>query len=219
MTSEHLFAYHVGMEHRGRERGLTERQERILRFITSHIQKHRVPPTVREIGAEFRIGPAGVFDHLKALERKGRIRRMDRGSRAIDVVGGPSKARGVPVPIVGRVAAGQPILADQRVDGHLIVEEDLARGATLFALQVKGRSMIGAGILDGDYVVARQQQTADDGDIVVALIGDEATVKRLRRRGVVWRLEPENPEYQAVPLTEHDALIQGKVIAVHRRIP
>ena len=98
-----------GMERRDRESGLTERQATILRFITSHIQKHRVPPTVREIGAEFGIGPAGVFGHVKALEHKGRIRRMDRGSRAIDVVRGPSIARGeevesvgVSVPIVGR---------------------------------------------------------------------------------------------------------------------
>ncbi len=201
---------------------LTRRQEEILRFIQAHIQTHQVPPTVREIGGRFGIGPAGVFGHLKALERKGQVRRAARGSRAIEVVPGGERSAGarrggVSVPVVGRVAAGQPILAEERIDDHLWLDSRLAGGARLFALQVKGRSMVGAGVLDGDYVIARQQDVADDGDIVVALLGDEATVKRLRRRGNTWRLDPENPDFDSIPVTA-PAMIQGKVVAVYRRL-
>lgn len=201
---------------------LTARQADILRFITTYGTTHRTPPTVREIGAHFGIGPAAVFGHLAALTRKGRIRKADRGSRAIDVV----RERGVnlgsgasiAVPIIGRIAAGAPILAEEHIEGHLPVEAGLARGgAPLFALEVHGTSMLGAGILDGDYVIARQQSAADAGDIVVALIGDDATVKRLVRGAEGWRLMPENPEYQAVPVTEATR-IQGRVVAVYRRL-
>jgi repressor LexA len=207
---------------RARLQALTRRQEAILWFIQQHIETHHVPPTVREIGARFEIGPAGVFGHLKALERKGQVRRADRGSRAIEVVssGGRSAGErrgGVSVPVVGRVAAGQPILAEERIEGSLWVDEGLAGGRRLFALQVKGRSMVGAGILDGDYVIARQQQAADDGDIVVALINDEATVKRLRRRRGAWWLDPENPDFEPIAVTE-PAVIQGKVVSVSRRV-
>jgi repressor LexA len=200
---------------------LTKRQGAILRFIQQHIETHHVPPTVREIGARFEIGPAGVFGHLKALERKGQVRRADRGSRAIEVVSGGGRSGGerrggMSVPVVGRVAAGQPILAEERVEDHLWVDERLG-GGRLFALQVKGRSMVGAGILDGDYVIARQQDAADDGDIVVALLGDEATVKRLRRRGGRWKLDPENPDFDSIPITAL-TMIQGKVVGVYRRI-
>ena len=205
---------------RERRQLLTKRQEAILRFIQQHIETHHVPPTVREIGARFEIGPAGVFGHLKALERKGQVRRADRGSRAIEVVSGGGRGAGerrggVSVPVVGRVAAGQPILAEERIEDHLWVDERLTGGARLFALQVKGRSMVGAGILDGDYVIARQQDAADDGDIVVALLDDEATVKRLRRRGGKWRLDPENPDFDSIPVTA-PTMIQGKVVAVWR---
>jgi len=201
---------------------LTRRQDAILRFIQGHIQVHQVPPTVREIGARFEIGPAGVFGHLKALERKGQIRRADRGSRAIELVqvgerAGARRFRTVSVPVVGRVAAGQPILAEERIEDHLLVDERLARGARVFALQVKGTSMIGAGILDGDYVIARQQPVADDGDIVVALLDDEATVKRLRRRRGGWRLDPENADFKPILITI-PTMIQGKVVGVVRRI-
>jgi repressor LexA len=207
---------------RARRQILTKRQEAILRFIQEHIQTRQVPPTVREIGARFGIGPAGVFGHLKALERKGQVRRADRGSRAIEVVSGGGRSAGerrggVSVPVVGRVAAGRPILAEERIEDHLWVDARFATGAHLFALQVKGQSMVGAGILDGDYVIARQLDTADDGDIVVALIGDEATVKRLRRRRGGWRLDPENPDYESIAVTE-PTVIQGKVVAVYRRL-
>jgi repressor LexA len=123
----------------------------------------------------------------------------------------------VSVPVVGRVAAGQPILAEERIEDSLWIDERLAGGGRLFALQVKGRSMVGAGILDGDYVIARQQDAADDGDIVVALLGDEATVKRLRRRGGKWRLDPENPDFDSIPVTA-PTMIQGKVVGVYRRM-
>ncbi len=201
---------------------LTDRQEQVLQFIQTSTRTRGVPPTVREIGTHFGMGPAGVFGHVRALERKGRLRRAARGSRAIEVVpvGGradePRRA-GVSVPVVGRVAAGLPLLAEERIEEYLWVDERLAAGASLFALHVHGQSMVGAGILDGDYVVARQQQRADSGDIVVALIGNEATVKRLRRNRGRWRLDPENQDYDPIPITESTA-IQGKVLAVYRRL-
>ncbi len=223
LTSEHLFTIVLSVE-RTRRQLLTKRQEAVLRFIQEHIQTRHVPPTVREIGARFGIGPAGVFGHLKALERKGQVRRADRGSRAIELVAGDGQSAGerrggVSVPVVGRVAAGQPILAEERIEAHLWLDERLAGGARLFALQVKGQSMVGAGILDGDYVIARQQDEADDGDIVVALLGDEATVKRLRRRGDQWKLDPENPDFQSIPVpVTAPTMIQGKVVAVWRYV-
>jgi repressor LexA len=201
---------------------LTDRQQEILRFIQDYTRTRRVPPTVREIGAHFGIWTAGVARHLQALERKGRLRRAARGSRMIEVVPGGTRAEegqraGLSVPIVGRVAAGQPLLAEERIEDYLVVEDRLASRAPLFALRVQGRSMTGAGILDGDYVIARQQPSADDGDIVVALINDEATVKRLRRRHKAWHLDPEHPDFEPIPVTE-PTMIQGKVIAVYRRV-
>lgn len=201
---------------------LTDRQREILRFIQDYTRTRRVPPTVREIGAHFGIWTAGVARHLQALERKGRLRRAARGSRMIEVVPVGKRAEedqraGLSVPIVGRVAAGRPLLAEERIEDYLVVEDRLASRAPLFALRVQGRSMTGAGILDGDYVIARQQPSADDGDIVVALIGDEATVKRLRRRRGAWHLDPEHPDFEPIPVTE-PTMIQGKVVAVYRRV-
>lgn len=201
---------------------LTSRQSEVLRFIQASIRTHHVPPTVREIGAHFGISPKAVFDHLQVLERKGRVRRASRGSRRIEVVANGVQAdergpAGLAVPVVGRIAAGLPLLAEERIEEHLTVDPRLVSRGQLFALQVSGQSMIGAGILDGDYVVARQQHTAESGDIVVALIENEATVKRLRRRGRTWQLEPENPAYMPIPIIE-PLTIQGKVIAVYRHL-
>ena len=201
---------------------LTDRQHQVLQFIRAYIRTHHVPPTVREIGAHFGISPKGAFDHLRVLERKGHLRHANRGSRAIEVVSvgkrvEERKQAGLSVPVVGRVAAGQPLLAEERIEDYLVVEDRLASQVPLFALRVQGQSMTGAGILDGDYVIARQQASADHGDIVVALIGDEATVKRLRRTRGTWRLDPEHPDFEPIPVTE-PTMIQGKVIAVYRRV-
>lgn len=201
---------------------LTARQSEILQFIHAYSRTHRIPPTVREIGAHFGISPKGVFDHLQVLERKGRLRRAARGSRMMEVVSSSKRTEepqpvGLSVPVIGRVAAGLPLLAEQHIEEHLVVDPRLASRGGLFALHVNGQSMVGAGILDGDYVIARQQHTAEAGDIVVALIEDEATVKRLRRRGRTWQLEPENPAFPVIPVTE-PLTIQGKVLAVYRRL-
>jgi repressor LexA len=201
---------------------LTPRQQEVLQFIQAYIQTRKVPPTVREIGAPFGISSKAVFDHLTALERKGRLRRAARGSRMIELVPAGKRAderapAGLAVPVVGRIAAGLPLLAEERIEDYLTVDPRLLSRGQLFALHVSGQSMIGAGILDGDYVIARQQHTADSGDIVVALIENEATVKRLRRRGKTWQLEPENPAYAAIPITE-PLTVQGKVIAVYRHL-
>lgn len=201
---------------------LTDRQHEVLRFIHAYIRARQVPPTVREIGAHFDISPKAVFDHLQALERKGRLRRAARGSRMIEITSGGKRAEermpaGLPVPVVGHVAAGLPLLAEERIEEYLTVDPRLVSRGQLFALRVSGQSMVGAGILDGDYVVARQQHIAESGDIVVALIENEATVKRLRRRGKTWQLEPENPHYAPISITE-PLTIQGKVIAVYRHL-
>jgi repressor LexA len=205
-----------------RSQELTPRQHEILRFIQDYTRTRRVPPTVREIGEHFGIWIAAVARHIEALERKGRLRRAARGSRLIELLPVGKRAEedqraGLSVPIVGRVAAGQPLLAEERIEDYLVVEDRLASRAPLFALRVQGRSMTGAGILDGDYVIARQQSTADDGDIVVALIGEEATVKRLRRRRGAWHLDPEHPDFEPIPVTE-PTMIQGKVVSVYRRV-
>lgn len=201
---------------------LTPRQHEVLQFIQAFIQTSHVPPTVREIGAHFGISSKGVFDHLNALERKGSVRRAARGSRIIELVptgkrAAERKPTGLAVPVVGCIAAGLPLLAEERIEDYLTVDPRLVSRGQLFALHVSGQSMIGVGILDGDYVIARQQHTADSGDIVVALIENEATVKRLRRRGKTWQLEPENPAYAAIPITE-PLTVQGKVIAVYRHL-
>lgn len=200
---------------------LTARQSEVLQFIQASIRTHHVPPTVREIGVHFGISPKAAFDHLQVLERKGRVRRARRGSRMIEVVSGKRaderQPTGLSVPVVGRIAAGTPLLAEERIEEYLTVDPRLVSRGQLFALQVSGQSMIGAGILDGDYVVARQQHIAESGDIVVALIENEATVKRLKRRGRAWQLEPENPTYAPIPITE-PLTIQGKVVAVYRHL-
>ena len=198
---------------------LTNRQEKIFKFICDQIQTVGYPPTVREIGGAFGISEKGAHDHLNAIEKKDYIRRAPGKPRAIEITDFLSKKtpRSVTeVPIVGRVAAGTPLLASENIDGTLPLPNEMANGDTCFALRVKGSSMIDAGIFEGDFVVVRSQEYADTGDIVVALLDDEATVKRFFVDGNKIRLQPENASLR--PIIVDNAQILGKVIALFRQM-
>lgn len=192
---------------------MTERQKKILDFIYEFARENGYPPTIRQIGEHFGIrSPNGVADHLKALERKGEIRLAAGLARGIELLGRPEAG----IPLVGRIAAGEPILAAQNIEDHITIERMFPVDGKCFALRVKGRSMTGDGINDGDIVVVRPQRTAQNGEIVVALLGDEATVKRFHREGRRFRLQPSNPDYDAIYAAEVE--ICGKVIGVIRTI-
>lgn len=202
---------------------LHERQQRILQVIEEAVREHGYPPTVREIGAAVGLcSPASVQSHLTALEEMGYIRRGPAKRRALELV--RSDARGVGprnsavrgVPLVGRVAAGVPLLAEENVEDTIEIPKFLAGDGGCFALRVSGTSMVKAGILDGDIVVVRRQETADDGDIVVALLDDEATLKRFYREAGQVRLQPENDSME--PILTRDPRIVGKVTGVLRRL-
>jgi repressor LexA len=198
---------------------LTKKQDRIFEFIRKHVQDTGYPPTVREIGTNFRISEKGAYDHLNAIEKKGYIRRMPKKPRAIEILEFvPQKLpqTAVEVPIVGRVAAGEPILASENVEGTLPVPREVVKEDTCFALRVNGKSMIEAGIFEGDLVIVRSQNYADTGDIVVALLDEEATVKRFFRDGNRIRLQPENSVM--APIIVDDAQILGKVVGLFRRM-
>ena len=210
---------------------LTQRQQRVVETIQAWIKEHGLPPTIRELGKQLGIKSLrGVTTHLDALVRKGRLvrRRGARGIRVLmdDAPAAIEAAQALRVPIVGRIAAGAPLLAQERLDGELLIDpsrlgaQEGAEAANHFALRVRGRSMQGAGILHGDYVIVRQQPTADNGAIVAALIGEEATVKRFFNEGDRIRLQPENPAMEPLLLTKDQPVeILGKVVAVFRALP
>lgn len=204
---------------------LTPRQKMILDFIQDAVAKQGYPPTVREIGAATGLRSSStVHAHLGKLEKKGYIRRDPTKPRAIEIlVPEPSPslppqiqpAEMVSVPILGRVAAGLPVLAEENIDDYLNVPIDFVKqGASQFCLRVKGDSMIDAGILDGDMVLVRQQNSAENGEIIVAMLGDEATVKRFYRLNDKVKLQAENPNYE--PIYSREVVILGKVTAVFR---
>lgn len=201
---------------------LSPRQRETLQWIRDFTRQNGMPPTVREIGDAFRIKSSSVFDLLKALERKGYLRRRDRGARSLIITGERARResgnRAVEVPVVGRIPAGQPIEAIECEFGTIPISEELLRGHDAYALKVEGQSMVEAGILDGDYVIVRKQETANDGDIVVALIENEATLKRLYREKDGVRLEPANRNMVPVRVRSGEFRIQGKVVAVQRAL-
>jgi len=199
-------------------RPLTDRQAQVLQFITGYLSDHGYPPTQREIMRRFKIkSTKGVDRHLEALEKKGYLTRTRRGARALEVHG-LSQSRGIPV--VGKVAAGQPILAEENLEGTLALDRKVARWKDAFFLKVKGDSMIEAGIFDGDYVLVKPQSGAEGGDTVVAMINGEATVKRLVKKKDGIRLEAANPAYSPIEITEKsgESKIIGKVMAVFRSL-
>ena len=191
---------------------LSEKQQQILAFIEQFSAREGYSPSVREICAAVGLrSPSTVHAHLRVLTERGLLNRGDAGKKRTLTLPGESVVR---VPVLGNVAAGAPILAEENIEGYLPMECSGASGEH-FALHVRGDSMIGAGILDGDKVVVRPQPDADNGEIVVALLEDEATVKRFSRRGSeVWLL-PENENYS--PIDGRMAQIMGRVTAVIRR--
>jgi repressor LexA len=210
---------------------LTNRQREIYDYVTDYVDRHGYPPTVREIGEAVGLAsPSTVHAHLANLERAGYLRRDPTKPRALELVGrertspavGGEAGRVRMLPLVGQIAAGGPLLAEQNIEDHLAVPEPLSSGAgEEFLLRIKGESMIEAGIMPDDYVVVRRQQTAQNGDVVVALAGDdettdEATVKRFFRDGGRVRLQPENAALE--PLFPEHVQILGKVTGVFRRL-
>jgi repressor LexA len=206
---------------------LTKRQAEILSFIKTHIQYSGFPPTISEIQGQFSFkSPNAVQEHLKALVRKGQIRRNPNQWRGLELMVSHKSSSEtvqystVSVPLIGRVTAGQPVLAEENFEGTISVDRSMVGRATrLFALHVRGDSMIKAGIYDGDIAIAQQQSVADQGDIVIALLGDEATVKRFYRKRKVIILQPENDSMEPLRVNEgSDFRILGKVIATLHRI-
>jgi repressor LexA len=202
-------------------RELTSRQREILGFIKTFTQRHSVPPTVREIGGRFDVTPRAAFDHLRALERKGYLRRRataGRSSRVLTLVERAPATREVPV--YGRIAAGEPLFAEQNLEGTLPVGVEwlAGKGEEVFALKVRGDSMINAHIVEGDLVLVRRQQSAEPGDIVVALLDNEATVKRFARQGEAIVLKPEHPTMSPILVRQgrKDFKILGKVVGLVR---
>jgi repressor LexA len=221
---------------------LTDRQEKILAFIKKSLQDQGYPPTIREIGEHFGIRSTnGVNDHLKALERKGYLLRGELKSRALSVIdGGRSQAARFPrlarrelsavddgevmeIPVVGKVAAGEPILAQENITDHVRIDSVLLGdgGKKVFALRVSGDSMIGDGIFDGDYIFVRKQLHAGAGEIVVAMIEEEATVKRFYPEGERVRFQPSNPRLKPIYVSREDfreTQIIGVVVGVYRKM-
>lgn len=202
-------------------KGLTKRQQLILEYILDYIQKEGFPPSIREIGKDFAIGSLrGVTVHLDALERKGYITRANT-PRSIRVIH-PSfqqQNRVVMLPLLGSIAAGVPIEAREDTEDMIPVPAEMVRNVDkAFLLRVRGDSMIGDGILPRDLVVIKPQKTANHGDLVAALLGDEATVKRIHfdSNKKHARLMPSNPAYEPIPIDREDATIIGKVVGLIR---
>jgi repressor LexA len=201
--------------------GLTERQREVLDFISDSIRKRGYPPTLREIGSHFGIRSTnGVNDHLRALEKKGFLHREDLKSRALRPLF--TEDDFVDVPVLGKVAAGQPLLAVQNYEDTVKVDRFfIGQSREVFALRVKGDSMIEAGIFDGDYVFIRKQLQASSGEIVVAMIGDEATVKRYYPEGDNIRFQPANAAMSPIIVRKRDfrsVNLLGVVIGVYRKM-
>ena len=201
------------------ELNLTKRQREIFDFVRRYGDEHGYPPTVRDIGKAIGLTSSStVHAHLANLEKLGVLRRDPTKPRAIEVLVDKAKAAVVPsgLPLVGQVAAGQPVLAEENIEEYVPVPEIAGGDEGEFVLRVKGDSMVGAGIFEGDYVVVRPQETATDGEIVVALVEDEATVKRFFKEEDHVRLQPENDMLD--PILSRDVQLLGRVVGVCRRV-
>ncbi len=209
---------------------LSKRQEAIYAFICDYTRERGFPPSVREIGTAVGLAsPSTVHMHLKVLQERGLIRRDSKKPRTIEVVSGKESEESqlasitqdldnnfITLPIVGRVAAGVPILAEQNIEEHLTLPTSIVGDASSFVLRVRGQSMINAGIYDGDYVVVKEQKDAHDGEIVVAMIDESCTVKTFYREKDQIRLQPENDNM--TPIYVKDPVIVGRVTALIRSI-
>ncbi|MBU4143257.1 transcriptional repressor LexA [Patescibacteria group bacterium] len=212
-----------------KSRVLTKRQAQIFDFILSNIDQFGYPPSIPEVQKRFSFkSPNAVQSHFEALKRKGYVSRRPHKSRGIEILVHTAQKENnnnnvTTIPILGNISAGNPILAQENIEGELVVDKSLAKNpAGVFALKVKGDSMIEAGILDGDHVVVRQQQNAEEGDIIVALIEDEATVKKFYKdkssNRVILRPANESMKPIYVDLSNNNFMILGKVTGVIRKI-
>ncbi|MEA2440650.1 MAG: repressor LexA [Thermoleophilaceae bacterium] len=198
---------------------LTKRQQEIFEFIKQYSGRHGYPPTVRDIGKAIGLTSSStVHAHLANLEKLGLVRRDPTKPRALELLGEAARKLTGPagLPVVGRVAAGSPILAEENIEDYVEVPPIAGGEDGEYVLRVRGESMKDAGILDGDYVIVHRQETADNGEIVVALVGEEATVKRYFRESDHIRLQPENAAME--PIRTREAAVLGKVVGVCRRV-
>ena len=198
---------------------LTKRQQEIFDYVKRYVSEHGYPPTVRDIGKAIGLTSSStVHAHLGNLERLGLLRRDPTKPRAIEVLVDKAKQSMKPagLPVVGAVAAGSPVLAEENIEEYVPVPGIAGGEEGEFVLRVKGDSMKDAGILDGDYVIVHRQETAANGEIVVALVGEEATVKRYFREADHIRLQPENEAFE--PIRTREAAVLGKVVGVCRRV-
>ncbi len=203
-------------------KALTVKQQNVFEFIRKKVGRIGYPPSVREIAQQFGISTRAAYDHLRAIEKKGHIRRDPMKPRAIEIVGFrtanlPGNDEVIQVPLLGRVAAGLPILAEENIEEYMTFPVSMLRqGGNIFALEVHGESMIEDGIMDGDYVLVREQPVAETGETVVAMLDDEATVKRYYRRNNRFELVPAHPTME--PIITDEVSIVGKVVGVFRRM-
>jgi repressor LexA len=208
------------MEKRGK---LTSTQEKVLSFLKNFLQEKGFPPTLREIASHFGLrGPKAPQKTLQILEKKGYIRRVPGGSRAIEMLIPPlvHKSQILSLPIVGRVRAGEPILAIENIEGYINLDQSLISSDDVFLLRVQGDSMIDAHIQDGDFALVKPQPNAENGEIVVALVDDEATIKRIFKKRDLIRLEPANPHMEPIVVRkgERRVTLVGKVVGIFRKL-
>lgn len=199
-------------------KALTAKQEDIFNFIKERIIESGYPPTVREIGDNFKITVKGAYDHLKAIEKKGYIRCDQNKSRAIEIIIGKEELtskESLSIPLLGRIAAGAPILAEDNIEDYLSFPKSMFSSGEFFALKVKGDSMIEEGIFDGDLAIIRKQNVVNNGEIAAAMIENEATLKIFKKASNKIHLIPANPAYQ--PLVVENVDILGKLMAVFRK--
>jgi len=199
---------------------LTQRQRELLDFLKDFVRENGFPPTLREIASHFGLkGPRGPQKTLNILERKGFIHKKAGGSRAIEVVG-LSSNQTVSVPVLGRVRAGEPILAIENIEGYVNLDRSFVSSRDVFLLRVQGNSMIDAHIQDGDFALVKPQSHAENGEIVVALIEDEATIKKIFMERDLIRLEPANPSMEPIVVKKGEKKISiiGKVVGIFRKL-
>ncbi|MDR0312195.1 MAG: transcriptional repressor LexA [Treponema sp.] len=195
----------------------TKRQLEVLSFITAYLQNHAYPPTIREMADYFSISVKGAQDHITALRKKGFLRQGDKKSRTIELVKSQAEDNVfLEIPVVGTVAAGRPILAEENRDGFIRLPRSiLSKNREYFALKVKGDSMIGAGIMEGDMAVIEKQNTAGNGEIAVVMLDEAATLKTYYKESSRIRLQPENPAYKPIYCTQ-DVQILGRLAHILR---
>jgi repressor LexA len=207
----------------GKRGKLTSTQENVLSFLKNFLQVKGFPPTLREIASHFGLrGPKAPQKTLQILEKKGYIRRVPGGSRAIEMLIPPlvHKSQILSLPIVGRVRAGEPILAIENIEGYINLDQSLISSDDVFLLRVQGDSMIDAHIQDGDFALIKPQPNAENGEIVVALVDDEATIKRIFKKRDLIRLEPANPHMEPIVVRkgERRVTLVGKVVGIFRKL-